>query len=79
LAIFNLKEEAFVRICRPIMYVVLALILFYVIRHLVAVYAENKRDRTDRVVLETYHTFQTMIRLITQQVERQTGRKHHEY
>jgi hypothetical protein len=75
LAIFNLKEEAFVRICRPIMYVVLALIIFYVIRHLVAVYAENKRDRTDRVVLETYHAFQTMIRLITRQVERQTGRK----
>jgi len=76
-AIFNSKEEAFVRVCRPAMYLVLVMVLFAAIRHLVAVYAENKRDRTDRAVLETYHAFQTMIRLITRQVDRQYGRSRH--
>ena len=72
-AIFHAKEEAFVRVCRPIMYVFLAIITFMVVRHLVSVYAESKRNRTDRIVLETYHAFQNMIGLITRQVDRQTG------
>lgn len=77
-AIYHAKEEAFVRVCRPIMYVLLAIITFVVVRHLVSVYAENKRDRTDRIVAETYHAFQNIIRLITRQVDRQTGgRRHH--
>lgn len=72
-AIYGAKEEAFVRVCRPVLYVVLSVVIFMVIRHLVAVYAESKRDRTDRAVLETYHAFQTMIRVITSSMERQNG------
>lgn len=72
-AIYGAKEEAFVRVSRPILYVILFLVSFVVIRHLVAVYAENKRDRTDQAVLETYHAFQTMIRVITSSMERQNG------
>ncbi|KAG7364216.1 hypothetical protein IV203_037418 [Nitzschia inconspicua] len=72
-AIYGAKEEAFVRVCRPIMYVLLFAVLFLVIRHLVAVYGESKRDRTDRAVVETYHAFQNMIRVITRSMDRQQG------
>jgi hypothetical protein len=72
-AIYGAKEEAFVRVCRPMMYVVLFGVSFLVVRHLVAVYAESKRDRTDRAVLETYHAFQAMVRVIAGSIDRQRG------
>jgi hypothetical protein len=78
-AIYLGKEEAFVRVCRPIMYAAFSVVIFMVIRHLVAVYAESKRDRTDRAVVETYHAFQNMIRIIVRSMDRQQqggGRRH---
>jgi hypothetical protein len=76
-AIYKSKEEAFVRICRPMLYIVLVGVCFIAVRHLVAVYAESKRDRTDRAVLETYHAFQTLIRLVSRQLDRQGGGRKH--
>jgi hypothetical protein len=61
------KEEAFLRVTRPLSYVVFLVTCFLAIRHLVTAYAETKRDRTDRVVLETYHAFQTLVRLANRQ------------
>lgn len=71
--IYRNKEEAFVRVLRPIFYAIVLVASFVAIRHLVAVYAENKRDRTDRAVLETYHAFQTLVKLANRQVDRQNG------
>lgn len=71
--IYNNKEEAFVRVLRPLLYIVLLVGTFLTIRHLIAVYAENKRDRTDRAVLETYHAFSTLVKLANRQMDRQMG------
>ena len=73
--IYYSKEEVFVRTCRPVLYILLLVLLFIIIRHLIAVYAESKRDRTDRAVIETYHAFQTLIRLANRQGNHPTGRR----
>lgn len=61
------KEEAFLRTVRPMVYTVLCILTFYVVRNLVAVYGESKRNRTDRAVLEAYHAFQTLVRIANRQ------------
>lgn len=61
------KEEAFLRTVRPMAYAALCILSFYVVRHLVAVYGESKRNRTDRAVLEAYHAFQTLVRIANRQ------------
>lgn len=61
--IYHSKEEAFVRWFRPVVYALLGIVTFAVVRHLVTSYAERKRDRTDRAVLDTYHAVQTLIRV----------------
>ena len=71
--IYDNKEEAFVRVLRPLVYIILLVGTFMATRHLVAVYAENKRDRTDRAVLETYHAFSTLVKLASRQMDRQMG------
>ena len=60
--IYAAKEEAFLRITRPVMYATLALILFYALRHLVSKYAESRRDTADRDMIETYRAFQIILR-----------------
>jgi len=62
-SIYEAKEEAFIRVVRPGVYILMFIILFWAAQHLVASYAEQKRDRTDRAVLDTYHAVQTLIRL----------------
>lgn len=62
-SIFQSKEEAFIRVVRPGIYILIFLMLFWAAQHLVSSYAEQKRDRTDRAVLDTYHAVQTLIRL----------------
>jgi hypothetical protein len=61
------KEEAFLRTLRPMAYTLLCILSFFVVRHLVAVYGESKRNRTDRAVLEAYHAFQTLVRIANRQ------------
>ena len=70
LSIYQGKEEAFLRIARPIAYSVFAIVAYIAVRHLIKSYAESKRNRTDRVVLETYNAFQTLVRLANRQVYR---------
>jgi hypothetical protein len=60
--IYATKEEAFLRVTRPAMYATLALVLFYAFRHLVAQYAESRRDTADRDMIETYRAFQILLR-----------------
>lgn len=67
-AIYAGKEEAFLRVTRPMAYLIFLVTFFLAIRHLVTRYAESKRDKTDRVVLETYHAFQTLVRLANRQM-----------
>jgi hypothetical protein len=67
-AIYAGKEEAFLRITRPAAYLVSLITTFLAIRHLVTRYAESKRNRTDRVVLETYQAFETLVRLAKRQM-----------
>jgi hypothetical protein len=71
--IFAGKEEAFLRTVRPMAYAVLCILSFYVVRHLVAVYGESKRNRTDRAVLEAYHAFQTLVRIANRQTNNNGG------
>jgi hypothetical protein len=61
-SIYAAKEEAFLRVTRPAMYAMLALILFYALRHLVSKYAESRRDIADRDMIETYRAFQIILR-----------------
>jgi hypothetical protein len=72
-AIYAGKEEAFLRITRPAAYLVFVIITFLAIRHLVTRYAESKRNRTDRVVLETYQAFETLVRLAKRQMMSKTN------
>jgi hypothetical protein len=67
-AIYAVKEEAFLRVTRPIAYLIFLVTCFLAIRHLITRYAEGKRDKTDRAVLETYHAFQTLVRLANRQM-----------
>lgn len=61
------KEEAFLRTIRPLAYAILGILSFFVIRHLVIVYGESKRNRTDRAVLDAYHAFSTLVRIANRQ------------
>jgi len=72
--IYQGKEEAFLRLCRPMAYLGIVMGTFYGVRQLVATYGESKRNRTDQVVLETYHAFQTLVRLANQQGSRGSKR-----
>ena len=65
--IYDGKEEAFLRMVQPVVYGLLCMISFYAVRHLVTVYGESKRNRTDRAVLEAYHAFQTLVRIANRQ------------
>jgi len=60
--IYAAKEEAFLRVARPVVYGVLVVLAFIGIRHLVRVYAERRRQRVDRDMVETYRAFQILLR-----------------
>ncbi len=62
------KEEAFLRTVRPMVYAIVWILLFYLVRHLVICYGASKRNRTDRSVLEAYDAFQTLIRIAKRQI-----------
>jgi hypothetical protein len=71
-AIFAQKEEAFLRIARPAQYIGLATVVFWIVRHLVHAYAQERERgsvKIDRDMVETYRAVQTIVR----QTNRTTG------
>ena len=57
------KEESFLRIARPTVYSILAIILFWAVRYLVQTYADGIRMRAaDRDMHETYRALNILLR-----------------
>jgi len=73
--VYRMKEESFVRMCRPLWYLTLMAVSFVVIQRLIAAaFAKEPRqplNRTDRVVLQTYRALQMLAREHYGQEERQ--------
>ena len=64
--IYRMKEEGFVRMCRPLWYIAVIAVSFVAIQRLVAAaFAKNpppRLNRTDRAVLDTYRAIQILLR-----------------
>jgi hypothetical protein len=67
--IFNAKQEAFLRLARPIVYAFLTLVMAVVIRFILWEQSQHKlrlaaagRPTTDRDMVETYRAFQVLMR-----------------
>ena len=73
--IYRMKEESFVRMCRPLWYLTLMAVSFVVIQRLIAAaFAKEppqQLNRTDRAVLQTYRALQMLVREHHIQEERQ--------
>ena len=60
--IFSLKEEAWLRFTRPLVYCGGAILAIQVVRMLVREHALQRRQPLDRDMVETYQAFQIMMR-----------------
>jgi len=64
--IYRMKEEGFVRMCRPLWYITVIAVSFVAIQRLVAIaFAKDpppRLNRTDRTVLDTYRAIQILLR-----------------
>ena len=60
--IFTFKEEAFMRLAKPAVYVVLLTTSVWVIRMLVREHARHRRPLQNRDMVETYHAIQILLR-----------------
>lgn len=70
--IFSFKEEAFLRMTKPIVYMTMGVLLIYVVRMLVREHALHRRRPQNTEMVETYHAIQVLIRQFRRQ-------QHHHY
>eukprot|EP00536_Pseudo-nitzschia_multiseries_P002761 jgi/Psemu1/301554/fgenesh1_kg.38_\ len=73
--IYRMKEESFVRMCRPLWYLMVMIATFVALHRLIAAaFARDpppRLNRTDQAVLNTYHALQRLLR----EHSRQDGRR----
>lgn len=60
--IFFYKQQSFMRIAKPSVYIVILTVSFHVVRMLVREYALHRRPRENREMVETYHALQVILR-----------------
>lgn len=70
--IYNAKEEATLRIARPVVYFLLCYMLYQAIKSLVLLYAERKRIRPDNDMEATYRAFNVLIGQVGRAINKKT-------